>query len=164
MGLSRKRQRELKKLQGNAERLWAEQKEVLDHANSVVREARRQVGNYAREEVSPKVVSAYEARVKPVVDTTRDRVTHDMMPTVTSAVGTALAVLNVARDPQLREALMKSTKKAPPKPAVGAGSAVLIGIGVLAAAGLAYAVWQTLRADDDLWVEDQPEETRLDEI
>lgn len=164
MGLTRKRQRELRKLQGNAEHLWAEQKDVLDHANKIVREARRQMSNYAREEVSPKVYSAYEARVKPVVDTTRDRVTHDVMPAVTTAVGSALAVLNVIRDPRLREALMKSTKKAPPKPTVGAGSVVLIGVGVLAAAGLGYAVWQTLRADDDLWVEDQPEETRLDDI
>ena len=30
--------------------------------------------------------------------------------------------------------------------------------GVVAFAGIAYAAWQTLRADDDLWIED------LDEI
>ena len=44
-----------------------------------------------------------------------------------------------------------------PKP-VGAGRYILIGIGVVAAAAVAYAAWQTLRADDDLWVEDEPEE------
>ncbi|WP_166876698.1 MULTISPECIES: DNA helicase [unclassified Salinibacterium] len=163
MGLTRKRKRELKKLQGNAERLWEEQRDVLDHASHVIREARRQAGNFAREEVSPKVVGAYEARLKPVVSSTRDRVS-DVVPAVTSVVGSAVAVLNAVRDPHLREALLKTAKKAPPKPSFGAGRIVLIGVGVLAAAGLAYAVWQTLRADDDLWVEDQPEETHLDDI
>ena len=28
--------------------------------------------------------------------------------------------------------------------------------GVLAAAGVAYAVWQTFRADDELWIADEP--------
>ena len=35
---------------------------------------------------------------------------------------------------------------------------VLIGVGAVAVASAAYAAWQTLRADDDLWIED------LDEI
>ena len=45
----------------------------------------------------------------------------------------------------------------PPKSA-GPGRYILIGLGVVAVAGIAYAAWQTLRADDDLWIED------LDEI
>ena len=40
------------------------------------------------------------------------------------------------------------------KPAPGPGQFILIGLGVVAAAAIAYAAWQTFRPDDDLWVED----------
>jgi hypothetical protein len=36
----------------------------------------------------------------------------------------------------------------------GPGKYILIGLGAVAVAGVAYAVWQTLRADDDLWIDD----------
>lgn len=44
------------------------------------------------------------------------------------------------------------------KPAIGAGGVVLIVLGVLAVAGVAYAAWQTLRADDELWVVDETDD------
>ena len=34
------------------------------------------------------------------------------------------------------------------------GTYLAIGAGIIAAAGVAYAVWQTFRADDELWVAD----------
>jgi len=43
------------------------------------------------------------------------------------------------------------------KPSPGPGRYILIGLGVVAAAALAYVAWQTLRADDDLWVEEDEE-------
>jgi hypothetical protein len=45
-------------------------------------------------------------------------------------------------------------RRQPEPPRKGAGSYLLMAVGALALAGVAYAVWQTLRADDDLWVED----------
>jgi hypothetical protein len=36
----------------------------------------------------------------------------------------------------------------------GPGKYILIGLGVVAVAGIAYAAWQTLRIDEDLWIED----------
>jgi hypothetical protein len=39
----------------------------------------------------------------------------------------------------------------------GPGKYILLGVAVVAVAGVAYAAWQTLRADDSLWVEDEPE-------
>ncbi|HEY0374321.1 MAG TPA: hypothetical protein VGC94_05965 [Amnibacterium sp.] len=41
---------------------------------------------------------------------------------------------------------------------LGVGGTIGILLGIAAIAGIAYAVWQTLRADDDLWVaDDEPD-------
>lgn len=42
------------------------------------------------------------------------------------------------------------------KKGIGAGRVIAIVFGVAAAAGVLYAAWQTLRADDELWVADDP--------
>ena len=44
----------------------------------------------------------------------------------------------------------------------GVGTYLAIGAGVIAAAGVAYAVWQTFRADDELWVADEEPGTASD--
>lgn len=173
MALSRKRQKELDRLKRGATELWDDQKEVLDHATKVVREARRQLANVSREEVAPRVRDIYESRVRPGVESgldagrnfagaARDKVSRDVLPAVSSALGTALAALEVARSPQVRQALSRvtrSTSKAvvPAKSNGGPARFILIGVGLVAAAGVAYAAWQTLRADDELWVSDEPE-------
>ena len=52
-----------------------------------------------------------------------------------------------------RAAAVVRQKKGP-----GVGTYLAIGAGIIAAAGVAYAVWQTFRADDELWVaDDEPE-------
>jgi hypothetical protein len=176
MGQSRKRQREFTRLKRQAEELLHSQKEVLEHAGGVVREARHQAANYAREEVSPRVRGAYESNLKPVVSSgltatrtaassTRDKIVDDVIPSVSSTLASAIAVLEASKNPQVREAMKRVSEGAtkvgtrvglvqPPKSS-GPGKYILIGVGVVAAAGLAYAVWQTLRADDDLWIEDE---------
>jgi len=46
--------------------------------------------------------------------------------------------------------------KREPEPAKkGAGAYLLMMLGAVAIAAVTYAVWQTLRADEDLWVEDE---------
>jgi hypothetical protein len=217
MGLSRKRQRELTRLKEHAEDLWGDQKEVLEHASQVVREASRQAANYAREEVTPRVresldqnvlpaVASGVAATKSAVATTKERISEDFVPAVTSALGSALAVIEVAKDEKLREAFKtvtdasdlvgkkvsaastkvnkevgkragkvnakaakvgaQATKAAvkaglvKPKSS-GPGRYILIGVIVVALAGIAYAAWQTLRADDDLWI-DEDEVTEKD--
>ncbi len=175
MRLSRKRQRELNKLKRGASELWEDQKDVLEHASKVVRDARRQLAEVNREYVAPRVRDTYEKRVRPGVDAgidagrqfagvARDKVSNDLLPAVSSALGTALAALEVAKSPQVRQAfarVTRSTSKAvvPAKSNGGPGRYLLIGIGLVAAAGIAYAAWQTLRADDELWVSDEPEPT-----
>jgi hypothetical protein len=175
MGLSRKRQRELKRLKRSAEELWDEQRDAIEHASAVLRDARRQAANYAREEVGPRVRDTYEDRVRPAVrdglragrsaaSWGRERLTDDVVPAITGALGSALAMLEAAKDPRVRNVVHKVSRSGeraglvtPPKSA-GPGRYILIGLGVVAAVGVAYAAWQTLRADDDLWIED------LDEI
>ncbi len=205
MGLSRKREKELKRLKNTASDLWDEQREVLDHASAVVREAGRQLGNVSREEVAPRVRGAFDDHIRPavsssvnatrtVVDDARHKVAHDVLPGVTSALASALATLETAKDPRVRDAVRqvhrtsdrvgKSANKAfseastraskaynrvgsrvgfvqPPKRSLGVGGYLLIALGVVAVAGIAYAAWQTLRADDELWVVDETDDAPL---
>jgi hypothetical protein len=198
MGLSRKRQREFTRLKKQAEELLQSQKDVLEHASGVVREASHQAANYAREEVSPRVKGAYDTNVKPVVasgvtathavaSATKEKVVDDVLPAVASAIASALAVLDAAKSPQVRDAIQRVSKGTdevskrvskgaeafsknvaknattfgtkvgiiePPKSS-GPGKYILVGFGAVAVAGVAYAVWQTLRADDDLWIDDE---------
>jgi len=175
MGLSRKRQRELKRLKRSAEELWDEQRDAIEHASVVLRDARRQAAHYAREEVGPRVRDAYEDNLRPAFESgvrgarraasaARERFSDDVLPAISGAVGSALAMLEAAKDPRVRDVVRKVSRAGeragivtPPKSS-GPGRYILIGLGVVAFAGIAYAAWQTLRADDDLWIES------LDEI
>ena len=179
MELSRKRRRELKRLRGAAENVWSEQREVLEHASKVLRAASRQAADVARRDVAPRVRDSYERRVQPGVDasvdavrhathTTKDKVTDDILPALSGALGSAVAAIEVARDKHLREAIRHASKASTDianragrrlgvvevKPALGPGGFILIGLGVVAVAAIAYAAWQAFRPDDDLWVED----------
>ncbi len=180
MGLSRKRQKELKRLRGAASDVWGDQREVLEHASKIVLEARRQAAQLGREEVAPRVKDAIDNRVRPGIasgiETAKDRagyarekLSHDVLPSLSSTIASALAVLEVAKDPRVRDALARATKAGsqltskvgitpPVKNSAGPGRYILIGLGVVAAAGVAYAAWQTLRADDELWVTDEEDE------
>ena len=183
MALSRKRRKELNRLKSQAEDLWEDQKELLDHASKVVRDASRQAAHYAREEVAPRVRDTFEDTVRPAVntglrnarsaaETGRERLVGDVLPAMTSALGTALAAIEVAKNRQVRDAIGRASRigtdlgtKAgiiKPKPA-GPGRYILIGVGVVAFAAVAYAAWQTLRADDDLWIDDEPGTPLADE-
>lgn len=179
MELSRKRQRELKKLRRQAGDVWDEQREVLERAASILRDASRQAASVAREDVAPRVRETYEKRIVPGVEAgvgsvrhaalaTRDRFVDDVMPAVSGAIGSAIAVLDVARDKRIRDAIRQVSASGRElatragqkvgiievKPKPGPGRYILIGLGVVATAAIAYAAWQTLRADDDLWVDE----------
>ena len=169
MSLSRKRKKELKRLKGDANDLWRSQQEILDHANHVAREASRQLSAYGREQVVPTVVNTYEHRVQPVVDrgyaasrgivdTAKKSLDTAVLPAIGGVVGSVLSIGDIAKDTRVRaalERLQKATTPAPKKKSASAGNVIAVGVGVLAAAGVAYAVWQTFRADDELWVADE---------
>ncbi|MGH1526808.1 hypothetical protein ACRAWC_23690 [Leifsonia sp. L25] len=176
MSLTRKRKKELKRLRSGAEDLWGQQQEVLAKANALAAEARKQAGYYTREEVVPRVRGGYDQYVRPATDTAkatasryagqaRERVVADVIPAVGTAVGTALSMVDHARAARaaafagdFKRAGQEFTKKAKvvqKKSGPGAGSVIAIGLGLIAAVGLLYAVWQTFRADDELWVADE---------
>lgn len=172
MAPSRKNQREIDRIKGDAEDLWEDQKEVLERANRVIRDASR----HARGVAAARGRDAYENRVRPAVRTGlaagrgaasagRERLVDDVFPVVSSALGSALAILEAARNPEVRAALGRATSMGraaagrvgltKARPTHGPGRYILIGVGVVAVAGIAYAAWQTLRADDDLWIDDE---------
>jgi hypothetical protein len=93
----------------------------------------------------------------------RDRFVDDVIPALTSALGSALAVIETAKNPQVREVAAKVGKKAMDAGIIenkssGPARYIFIGVAAVAVAGIAFAAWQTLRADDSLWIEDEPEE------
>jgi hypothetical protein len=159
MALSRKRQRELKRLKRDAERLWDEQREAIDHATVVLKDARRQAANYAREEIRPRIDEGF-ATARRTASNARERFTDDVLPAITGTIGSALAVLEAAKNPAVRDVVRKVSRAGEKAGVVtmpkksGPGKYILIGLGVVAVAGIAYAAWQTLRADDELWIED----------
>lgn len=188
MSLNRKRKKELRKLQLQANNLWESQQVIVSEAANVAREATRQLGNFRREQVIPGVQAGYGKYAQPYVDKSKQfskRVLSDkVVPTAGAFVGSAMSVWDAANDTRSRMAsgggfaLPDAAKHAkladkygaqvskklaaklsvldPPRQGIGAGGVIAIILGVAAAVGVLYAAWQTLRADDELWVADDP--------
>ncbi|TDN91037.1 DNA helicase [Microbacterium sp. BK668] len=185
MSLSRKRKKELRKLQNQANRLWESQQVLVGEAASVAREARRQLGNYRREQLVPQARQTYGKFAAPYVDkgvsVSRQVLNDRVVPAAGAVVGSAMSVWDAASEQRDRLATGRGldlsgygkkldqygsavTKKLsqrvapapPPRKGIGAGGVIAIIFGVAAAIGVAYAAWQTLRADDELWVADDP--------
>ncbi len=190
VSLSRKRKKELRKLQNQANKIWASQQVLVGEAGNIAREAGRQLGYYGREQLGPQVQATYGKYAQPYVskslDVSRDVLTNRVVPAAGAVVGSALSVWDAATDTRTRLAAGKGfalpdsktyAKKAEKygrdatkalskkfavlepkkqKQGLGAGGVIAIILGVAAAAGVLYAAWQTLRADDELWVADDP--------
>lgn len=161
--LSKKRQKELDQLRAQAEILLQHQQDVLSHASSVAREAGRQAAHLTREEVAPRIRDNYENVIAPTArkaaSQAGDAINNRLIPAVGSVLGTALSVADVAKDARVQAAVKRLAKTVPavaPKKKGGFGTFVVVSLGVAALAGVAYAVWQTFRADDELWVADEP--------
>lgn len=166
-------QAEIEYLKRQAEHLWEQQQEVLAQAADLAKAAGRTASQYSREEIAPRVreaVSTGTDSVRTLASTARSKLVSDVIPGVTSAFGTALATIDALTDREVRAALARIARlrgqvASAPAPVVVAPAPkpkvfpwVLLGIGVVAAGAVAYVAWQTLRADDDLWVEDEEDE------
>lgn len=162
MSLSRKRRRELKRLRTHAEDLLDQQRVVLAHAGDVLHEAGLQAKGLSDEYVAPRINDAIEG-VRPSIDRgvlaarrAADQVRRVSAPIVATALANAVRTLEQvdSRDAatQLRSFGERRGLLKPAKKKVGAGGIVAIGLGVVAAAGVGYALWQAFRSDDELWV------------
>src|SRR5690606_17859833 len=114
VNLSRKRKKELRKLQNDAGQLWEAQQVLVGHAADIAREAGRQLGNFNREQVVPVVQDAYNKRVAPTVDRGvklgKHVVDDKVVPIVGGVVGTALSAWDVANEK--RKGLVRSVAPA----------------------------------------------------
>jgi predicted MarR family transcription regulator len=63
----------------------------------------------------------------------------------------AVAQARIAKEQKKLEKQAKKQQKSGP----GVGGWFLIGAGVASLAAVGYALWQTFRADDDLWIADE---------
>ncbi len=191
MGLSRKNKRELKKLRSHATEVWQEQRDVLERASAVLHEATHQARKLSDEHVTPRVLGAVDTHVRPSYDKSmlaaravsaaaKGKLVADVLPVASTAVGSAVAALDLLKDPRVQDTLARAKKASaaagaagiklaekyvpgveakpapvPVKSGIGAGGIVAITAGVVIAAGVGYAFWQTFRADDDLWIADE---------
>ncbi|MFC4243989.1 hypothetical protein ACFOYW_11440 [Gryllotalpicola reticulitermitis] len=170
LSLSKKRVKELGKLKADAQALLAHQQDVLAHATDVAQQAGKQAQYLTREQVYPRVRGGYASYVTPAAERAGHVVTHSIVPAVGTVLGTALSVADIANDTRVKAAVKRvkasgnqiarqfpGGKK--PKRKSHVGTIIGVSLGVAALAGVAYAVWQTFRSDDELWVADEPEST-----
>jgi hypothetical protein len=122
MDFDRKTMRDISKLTQEAQRLWEEQREILNHAKDMALDASRHAGDVARRGFLPRARALYTGVIQP----------------------------NLSRLPW-------QTIAAVPKKSSNPLVYVLMAVGAIAVAVLSYSAWQTLRADDDLWVEEDAE-------
>lgn len=152
--MARKKLTESERLRLETERLLREQREVLAHAGSVVRDAGRELGRYAHDEAYPRVA----ANARSAASATRHKIIDEVLPGVASVIGSTLAAVDSARGVTARKGsraasvAVAALSKAPKKG--GAGKAIGLGIVFAAAVGVGYVLWQTFRADDELWIEE----------
>lgn len=163
MSMSRKRRKELVRLRKSADQLWNQQQEVLERANTLAREAGRQARFLTREQVVPRVRESYDQYLRPgmlvgqgVAGDASRRLQQYLVPGIGAALATVASVRDITKDARVRAALERVhlQKPVPQKKRTGVGAYLALGAGVVAAAGVGYAVWQTFRADDELWVAD----------
>lgn len=169
MSLSRKRKRELKQLRTVAEDVLQDQRVVLGRAGAVLQEASRQARLLSDEQVAPRVQDAL-TNARPYVDrgvfAARNAVSNIRRvsaPVVTGALLSTVRALDAVNDDRARMAsrsLLNLGQRAgyveAPKRR-GAGGVIATVITVLAAVGVGYALWQTFRADDELWIAGESE-------
>ena len=185
MALSRKNQRQLNRLRKHANSVWAEQQAVFEHARAVASEAGDNARRLRDTELFPYLQGEYDSKLRPNVqrgfaiardaaDDARVRFGGRVLPAVATVGGSlAGAVANLAssnkdykpaakraksfsKDLDRRaKAAMKEYDRKYNSSGLGVGGWFLIGAGVAAAAAIAYALWQTFRADDDLWIADE---------
>lgn len=133
MALSRSQRRELERIKDSLGNLWEDSRDdIEDAAQDALRTGRRVANGAARAGQRAARQAATSGR----------RFAADTLDSGARLAQHARAV--VAPSP---------SRKGP-----GVGGYILIGLGLALVASVAYAAWQTLRADESLWIEDVDDE------
>ena len=159
MKLSRKRRRELRRLRKEAQHLLEQQRVVLGHAGEVITHAGTQARRLSDEHLAPRVDESLEA-IRPALDrgvsTARraaDNVRRATAPFVASALARTVETLDQLDNPKASKQVRKFGERSGYlKKKSSVGSIVAISLGLAAAVGVGYALWQAFRTDDELWV------------
>lgn len=162
MKLSRKRRRELRRLRNEAQDLLDQQRVVLGHAGEVLQHAGRQAKHLSDEHLQPRIDTALEA-ARPTIDRgveTARRTARSVRLATTPFVAGALArtiraldeIENHEAAKQVRGFGERTGFLEPVKKKRKAGGVIATVLGVAAAVGVGYALWQAFRTDDELWV------------
>ncbi len=162
MKLSRKRRRELRHLRSEAQELLDQQMAVLGNAGTVIKQAGHQARLLSDEHVAPRVDEAM-TRVRPVVDQGVDSarraartVKRVTAPLVASALVSTIRTLDNLESSKAASQVRGFGERVgylePEKKKRSAGGIIALGLGVAAAVGVGYALWQAFRSDDELWV------------
>lgn len=162
MKLSRKRRRELRKLRGEAQELLDHQRVLLGNAGEVLHEASRQAKKLSDEHIAPHVDVAVEAARPTInrgIDSARraaNAIRRVTAPLVAGALVTTIQKLDAIDQKdasrQVRGFGERTGFLQPAKKKRRVGSIVAISVGIAAAAGVGYSLWQAFRTDDELWV------------
>jgi hypothetical protein len=168
LDLSKKQKKELKKLQQSAAHVWEAQQVVAASAAELAKQAGRQLETFGRQQVAPTVEEKYHEHVGPYVDRARPYVDRGMkaskkfvelslLPVAGTVAGKAMMAMDAAAVAREKVAHLRGGAPVePPKKKKSAGPVIALILGIGAAVGVLYAAWQTLRADDELWVADDP--------
>lgn len=166
LALTRKREREIKKLRKQAEKLWGVQRQVGERAGLLAHQAAEQARAYGNETVVPearRVAKSGVAQGRRAVAGATHSWNDKLLPAVASGLGSFAAMAQVAKDQRVKDAIanvqrLRLPEPVPQRTGPNAWQWALIGVGAVAVAGAAYAAWQTLRADDDLWIPDSDDD------
>lgn len=162
MNLSRKRRKELRNLRGNAQELLEHQRVVLSHAGDVLNQAGRQAKLLSDEHIAPRVDETIEA-VRPTVDRSvararraADNVRRVTTPLVANALARTIQTLDQMDSGDAASQVRGFGERAgylkPVKKKRNVGGAIALGVGIVAALGVGFALVQAFRTDDELWV------------
>lgn len=161
MELSRKSRKELRRLKKDAQDLLDEQRVVLGQAAVVAQAAGKQAKRLSDTYIAPGVNDAV-SNVRPALSRGAEaarraaaNVRRITTPIVAGALANTIAKLDeLDNEEAARQVRAFGERTGYLKPAKKrrAGRVFAITLGVAAAAGVGYALWQAFRTDEDLWI------------
>lgn len=128
-------------LREEATALLENQMRVLEQAGKVVGLASRQVSEYSKEHVVPKIHAG--------ADMTKDVLMNKVLPAVAGAASASSKVFE-----SLKGRVVPPPPPAPVKKKGGFGKFLLVGVGVVTVAAVALTAWNILVEPDEPWVDE----------